>query len=38
MASEVGRAADPGREIITKWRLQPGKMLLVDLVHGRLIA
>ncbi|HEV7982743.1 MAG TPA: glutamate synthase large subunit, partial [Xanthobacteraceae bacterium] len=25
------------KDIVTKWRLQPGKMLLVDLVEGRLI-
>src|SRR5882672_10511814 len=27
----------PEEDIITKWRLQPGKMLLVDLEQGRLI-
>ena len=27
----------PEEEIVTKWRLQPGKMLLVDLEAGRLI-
>ena len=27
----------PEEEIVTKWRLQPGKMLLVDLEKGRLI-
>jgi len=37
MASEVGVLAVPEQEIVTKWRLQPGKMLLVDLEQGRLI-
>ena len=27
----------PEEDIVTKWRLQPGKMLLVDLDEGRLI-
>src|SRR5207342_2819070 len=27
----------PEDQIVTKWRLQPGKMLLVDLEQGRLI-
>jgi glutamate synthase (NADPH/NADH) large chain len=37
MASEMGVLPIPESEIVTKWRLQPGKMLLVDLVEGRLI-
>src|ERR1700685_3247265 len=37
MASEVGVLPIPETEILTKWRLQPGKMLLVDLEEGRLI-
>ena len=37
MASEVGVLPIAEEEIITKWRLQPGKMLLVDLEEGRLI-
>jgi glutamate synthase (NADPH/NADH) large chain len=37
MASEMGVLTIPEEDIITKWRLQPGKMLLVDLVQGRLI-
>ena len=37
MASEMGVLKIPENEIITKWRLQPGKMLLVDLEQGRLI-
>ncbi len=37
MASETGVLPVPEAEIVTKWRLQPGKMLLVDLEQGRLI-
>jgi glutamate synthase (NADPH) large chain len=37
MASEVGVLPIPEQDIATKWRLQPGKMLLVDLDEGRLI-
>ncbi len=37
MASEVGVLQVPEEDIIAKWRLQPGKMLLVDLEAGRLI-
>ena len=37
MASEMGVLPIPEEEIVTKWRLQPGKMLLVDLEEGRLI-
>jgi glutamate synthase (NADPH) large chain len=37
MASEMGVLKIPEDQIITKWRLQPGKMLLVDLEEGRLI-
>ena len=37
MASEMGVLKIPEESIITKWRLQPGKMLLVDLEQGRLI-
>src|ERR1700710_3050373 len=37
MASEMGVLQIPEEHIITKWRLQPGKMLLVDLEQGRLI-
>ncbi|HTM95624.1 MAG TPA: glutamate synthase central domain-containing protein, partial [Croceibacterium sp.] len=37
MASEMGVLEIPEDQIITKWRLQPGKMLLVDLEQGRLI-
>ena len=34
MASEVGVLPIPEEQIVTKWRLQPGKMLLVDLDKG----
>ncbi len=34
MASEVGVVDIPERKIVTKWRLQPGKMLLVDTEAG----
>ncbi len=37
MASEMGVLDIPENDIVTKWRLQPGKMLLVDLEEGRLI-
>ena len=39
MASEVGVLPDiPESKIINKWRLQPGKMLLVDLEELRIIS
>ena len=37
MASEMGVLPVPEQDILVKWRLQPGKMLLVDLDEGRLI-
>ena len=37
MASEMGVLTIPEDQIVNKWRLQPGKMLLVDLEQGRLI-
>ncbi|MFG1284564.1 glutamate synthase large subunit [Xanthobacter autotrophicus] len=37
LASEMGVLTLPEEKIVTKWRLQPGKMLLVDLVEGRLV-
>src|SRR5260221_444168 len=37
MASEMGVLKIPEEQIVTKWRLQPGKMLLVDLEQSRLI-
>jgi glutamate synthase (NADPH/NADH) large chain len=38
MASESGVLPIPEEKIVQKWRLQPGKMLLVDLEEGRIIA
>src|SRR5690349_960782 len=38
MASEAGTLPIPENEIVQKWRLQPGKMLLVDLEQGRIIS
>jgi glutamate synthase (NADPH/NADH) large chain len=37
MASEVGVLDIPEHKIVKKWRLQPGKMLLVDLEQGRIV-
>ena len=37
MASEVGVLPVPEENIVCKWRLQPGKMLLIDLEQGRII-
>jgi len=37
MASEMGVLNIAEADIIRKWRLQPGKMLLVDLERGRII-
>jgi glutamate synthase domain-containing protein 2/glutamate synthase domain-containing protein 1/glutamate synthase domain-containing protein 3 len=37
MASEVGVLDIPERKIVKKWRLQPGKMLLVDTRAGRIV-
>ena len=37
MASEVGVLDIPERKIVRKWRLQPGKMLLIDLEQGRIV-
>ena len=37
MASEMGVLAFPQEKIIKKWRLQPGKMLLIDTELGRII-
>ncbi len=37
MASEVGTLPIPEEKIVKKWRLQPGKMFLIDLEQGRII-
>jgi glutamate synthase (NADPH/NADH) large chain len=38
MASEMGVLPIPEEKIVTKWRLQPGKMLLIDLEQGRIVS
>jgi glutamate synthase (NADPH/NADH) large chain len=38
MASEMGVLPIAEEKIVTKWRLQPGKMLLVDLEAGKIIS
>jgi glutamate synthase (NADPH/NADH) large chain len=37
LASESGVLPVPEEKIVKKWRLQPGKMLLIDLEEGRII-
>ena len=37
MSSESGVLDIPEQKIVKKWRLQPGKMLLVDLEQGRIV-
>ncbi len=37
MASEAGVLPVPEGSIVKKWRLQPGRMLLIDLDQGRII-
>jgi glutamate synthase (NADPH/NADH) large chain len=37
LASEVGVLDVPEERIVRKWRLQPGKMLLIDMEQGRII-
>ncbi len=37
MASEAGVLDVPDERIVRKWRLEPGKMLLVDLERGRIV-
>eukprot|EP01031_Cornospumella_fuschlensis_P003898 gene3898-4860_t len=38
MASESGVLPIPEERIVKKWRLQPGKMLLIDMEQGRIIS
>ncbi|MBT3071938.1 glutamate synthase large subunit [Rhodomicrobium sp. Az07] len=38
LASEAGTLPVPEEKIVHKWRLQPGKMLLIDLEEGRIIS
>ena len=37
MGSECGCLPVPEENIVKKWRLQPGKMFLVDLERGRIV-
>src|SRR5213595_2276333 len=37
MASESGVLPIPENQIVKKWRLQPGKMFLIDLEQGRIV-
>ncbi len=37
MASEMGVLDIPEEDIVRKWRLQPGRMFLIDLEQGRII-
>ncbi|MBP8087758.1 MAG: glutamate synthase subunit alpha, partial [Polaromonas sp.] len=37
MASESGVLPVPEHKIVRKWRLQPGKMFLIDLEQGRMV-
>ncbi|GGK29306.1 glutamate synthase large subunit [Salinarimonas ramus] len=38
LASEMGVLPIPEEKIVEKWRLQPGRMLLIDLEEGRIVA
>jgi glutamate synthase (NADPH/NADH) large chain len=38
MASEMGVLPIPPEKIVKKWRLQPGKMLLIDLKKGAIVS
>ncbi|WP_082652412.1 glutamate synthase large subunit [Aureimonas sp. AU12] len=38
LASEAGTLEIPEERIVKKWRLQPGKMLLIDLEKGRIVS
>ena len=38
LASEMGVLPVPEEKIVSKWRLQPGKMLLVDLIEHRIVS
>ena len=38
LASEMGVLPIPEEKIVEKWRLQPGKMLLIDLDEGRIVS
>ncbi|MFP1632158.1 glutamate synthase large subunit [Zhengella sp. ZM62] len=38
MASEAGVLTVPEEKIVKKWRLQPGRMLLIDMEKGRIVS
>ena len=38
LASEAGTLPVDESKVISKWRLQPGKMLLIDLIDGKIIS
>jgi glutamate synthase (NADPH/NADH) large chain len=38
MASEAGVLPVPGENIVSRWRLQPGRMLLIDTEKGRIVS
>ena len=38
LASEMGVLPIPEETIVEKWRLQPGKMLLIDPEQGRIVS
>ncbi len=38
LASEMGVLPIPEDKIVEKWRLQPGRMLLIDLEQGRIVS
>ncbi|PHP67229.1 glutamate synthase large subunit [Zhengella mangrovi] len=38
MASEAGVLSVPEEKIVKKWRLQPGRMLLIDMEKGRIVS
>ena len=38
LASEMGVLDIPEEDIVRKWRLQPGKMLMIDLEKGKIIS
>ena len=38
LASEAGALPVPEEKIVRKWRLQPGRLLLIDLEEGRIVS
>ena len=37
MASEVGVLPIPADRVLRKWRLQPGKIFMIDMKQGRIV-